>query len=109
MAGSAGLPPPSIEELKSRLGPFCRRHGVARLEVFGSVAQGQARSGSDVDLLITFRKGRHPGLEFFGLQEELEQLLGCPVDLQTRRAAEQDPNPIRRREILQSAQEIYVA
>jgi uncharacterized protein len=109
MPNSAELLPPSVEELKSRLAPFCRRHGIARLEVFGSVAQGQARFGSDVDLLITFRADRHPGLEFFGLQEELEQLLGCPVDLHTRRAAEQDPNPIRRREIFQSVQEIYAA
>lgn len=99
--------PPSIDELKSRLPDFCRSHGIARLEVFGSVARREARSGSDVDLLVTFRPEIRPGLNFFGMQDELEQLLGCSVDLLTRRSVEQGRNPIRRRSILESTEEIY--
>jgi predicted nucleotidyltransferase len=99
--------PPSIAELKSRVPEFCRRHGIARLEVFGSIARGEARSGSDVDLLVTFRPEVHPGLNFFGLQDELELMLGCGVDLLTRRSVEKGENPIRRRSILESTCEIY--
>jgi predicted nucleotidyltransferase len=50
-----GVLPLSLDEIKSRLGPFCLRHGVARLEVFGSLARGESRPGSDIDLLVTFQ------------------------------------------------------
>ncbi len=95
----------SLEDVKSRVAPFCRRHGVARLEVFGSVARGEPHR--DVDLLITFKEGVHPGWDFFDLSKELEGILGCEVDLLTRRSVEQDENPIRRRSILESTREIY--
>jgi hypothetical protein len=56
--------------------------GVAHLSVFGSVARGQAGPDSDVDLLVEL--GRRMGyFEFFTVQERLEALLGCPVDLST--------------------------
>jgi uncharacterized protein len=55
-------------------------HGVSELQVFGSVARGEDRSDSDVDLLAKlpprmslFRLGR--------LQAELEEILGTKVDL----------------------------
>jgi len=101
--------PLSLEYLKSRVAPFCRRHGVARLEVFGSLARGEPHRGSDIDLLVTFRPEVHPGWDFFDLNKELEDILGCEVDLLTRRSVEQDKNPIRRRSILESTREIYAA
>ncbi len=57
-------------------------HGVKSLALFGSVARGEARLDSDVDLLVEF--DRPVGL--FGLvalQLRLEELLGCPVDIGT--------------------------
>ena len=101
--------PPSLSDLKRRLVPFCQSHGVARLEVFGSLARGDAHPGSDIDLLITFRPEVRLGLEFFALQDELEAMLGSRVDLLTRRSVEKDPNPIRRRSILAFTRELYVA
>jgi predicted nucleotidyltransferase len=101
--------PPTLDEIKSRLAPFCQRHGVARLEVFGSLARGEPHPGSDIDLLVTFRPGVHLGWDFFELYEELEGLLGCEVDLLTRRSVEQDQNSIRRRSILESTRDIYTA
>jgi len=91
-----------------RLPAFCRQHGIARVEVFGSLARGEATESSDVDLMITFRPEVHPGLEFFSMQDQLEVLLGCKVDLVTRRAVERSENPIRQRSILESAREIFV-
>jgi len=79
------------------------------LEVFGSFARGEPRRGSDIDLLITFRPEVHLGWDFFELHQELEDVLGCEVDLLTRRSDEQDPNTIRRRSILESTREIYAA
>lgn len=54
--------------------------GVASLAVFGSVARGEARPDSDVDLLVELN--RRMGLfEFAGLKLRLEELLGAKVDL----------------------------
>ena len=99
--------PPTVAELRTRVPELCRRHGICRLEVFGSVARGDAVSGSDVDLLVTFRPDVHPGLNFFSIQDELEQLLNCEVDLLTRRSVERAENSIRRRSILDITLEIY--
>jgi uncharacterized protein len=101
--------PPSLDEIKSRLAPFCRRHRVARLEVFGSLARGEPHGGSDIDLLVTFQPQVHLGWDFFELHKEIEDILGCKVDLLTHRSVEQDENSIRRRSILRSTLEIYAA
>lgn len=101
--------PLSLDEIKSRLAPFCRRHGVARLEVFGSLARGESHRGSDIDLLVTFQPGVSLGWDFFELQTEIEDILGCEVDLLTRRSVERDENAIRRRSILQFTREIYTS
>ncbi len=55
-------------------------HGVKNLRVFGSVARGEDRPGSDVDLLADLP----PGLSLFGLgrvEADLEAILGTRVDL----------------------------
>jgi uncharacterized protein len=101
--------PLALDEIKSRLTPFCQRHGIARLEVFGSLARGEPHPGSDIDLLVTFRPDVHLGWDFYDLHQEIEEILGCEVDLLTRRSVEQDRNSIRRQSILESAREIYAA
>jgi predicted nucleotidyltransferase len=54
--------------------------GVRDLYLFGSVARGEARVDSDVDLLVEF--DRAVGLlQFFRVQRRLSELLGRPVDL----------------------------
>lgn len=59
--------------------------GVRSLEIFGSIARGEAAPESDVDLLVEF--DRAIGLfHFFRVQRRLEQILGCPVDLVMRDA-----------------------
>jgi predicted nucleotidyltransferase len=69
---------------KSVLGAFCRRHGIRRLSVFGSVARGDEGPNSDVDVLVEFDPGRVPG--FFALSDieaDLSRLVGRKVDLNT--------------------------
>jgi uncharacterized protein len=59
-----------------------RRFGVQSLALFGSVARDEATPASDVDLLVGFN--RPVGLfGLFALQNHLEALLGCAVDLGT--------------------------
>lgn len=77
-----------LETLRARLAGgrgLLDQFGVARLDVFGSVALGTATAGSDIDLLVEFT--RPIGLiEFAGLQQALSDLVGGHVDLVTRAA-----------------------
>ncbi|MDP2959545.1 MAG: nucleotidyltransferase family protein [Longimicrobiales bacterium] len=59
-----------------------RRRGVVRAAVFGSAARGEARPESDVDFLVEFEKGRSL-LDLSGLRLDLEEALGCDVDVAT--------------------------
>jgi hypothetical protein len=92
--------------LRQRLRPFCEKHHIRRLEVFGSVARGQAVSGSDMDLLVTFDEPVSTGalLEMAG---EVEELVGTPVDFVLRRSLERSPNRFAREHILSSAVCVY--
>ena len=53
------------------------------MRVFGSVARGEDRPDSDVDFLVEFEPGRGL-LNHAALVEELEQYLGCKVDVVSR-------------------------
>ena len=57
--------------------------GVRRLALFGSVARGEARPDSDVDLLVEFIPGQKSFDRFMALSELLERLVGHPVELVT--------------------------
>ena len=86
---------------------YCRKNGITRLEAFGSIARGEAKRGSDVDLLASF--SRSPGLRFFGMAGEMSQILGAPVHLLTRESVEEMSNPYRKDSILADARVIYHA
>jgi len=59
-----------------------KRLGVKSLALFGSVARQESTPCSDVDLLVEFQ-WPVGFFEFLGLQEYLENLLACKVDLVT--------------------------
>ena len=58
------------------------RRGVSNVRVFGSVARGDAGPDSDIDLLVDFDPTHH-GLDLFGFEREVEELLGHPVEVGT--------------------------
>jgi uncharacterized protein len=71
-----------IHVLHDHQGELAERFGVKSLALFGSTARGAASAASDIDLLVEFNKPI--GLfGFFALQDYLEEILGCPVDLGT--------------------------
>lgn len=71
-----------LQILKQKNAELTNKFGVKSLLLFGSVARNEAVSTSDVDLLVEFnRPVGYFGL--FALQDYLEELLGCPVDLGT--------------------------
>jgi len=73
----------NIEIPSEEVDAFCRRHHVRRLAFFGSVLRDDFTADSDLDILVEFDEGHTPGLAFFGMQEELSDLLGRKVDLNT--------------------------
>ncbi len=97
--------PPTPEAIATLLVGYARENQIARLEVFGSIARGEAQPGSDVDLLVTFSV--NPGSRFFTMETEMTALLGVPVHVLTRESVEQMTNPYRRESILADAREIY--
>lgn len=71
-----------IEIPGEALAELCRKHHVRELALFGSMARGEARPESDIDLLVEFEPDAVVGfIGFAGLQEELTELLGKRVDL----------------------------
>ena len=62
--------------------PVLKRNDVIQAGIFGSVARGENRKKSDIDMLIKF-KGRKSLLDLVGLGMELEELLKMKVDLLT--------------------------
>ena len=99
--------PPPVREIVRRLAPYCRKLGIIRLEIFGSVARGEAQVGSDVDLIATFRE--IPGLSFFSMAEEMSRRLGVPVDLLLAEDVAEMTNPYRNVTIERDRRVIYTA
>jgi len=58
-----------------------KRFGVATIGIFGSFARGEERPGSDVDVLVTFRKGEKSFDHYMGCKFYLEELFNRKVDL----------------------------
>jgi len=75
------------------------RFGVKSLALFGSVVRDEARPTSDVDLLVEF-EGRATFDRYMDLKFYLEQLLGCRVDLVTRKALKPRLRPMVEKEAL---------
>jgi predicted nucleotidyltransferase len=88
---------------------FCRRWNIVRLELFGSALRDDFGPDSDLDFLYVFAPESHIGWRFVDLCEELERLVGRPVDMVSRKAIEASTNPRRKQEILETAQVIYAA
>jgi predicted nucleotidyltransferase len=70
-----------IEKLKPIIIKILKQKGIKKAAIFGSYARGDQKKDSDIDILIEPPKGM--GLEFFGLNLELEKELGLKVDLLT--------------------------
>jgi len=62
----------------------CAQYGARNVRVFGSVARSEADEQSDIDFLVELEPGRTL-FDLEGLQYDLEQLLGCWVDVVTER------------------------
>ena len=76
------MPIDSLHAHRQAILALATQHGARNVRVFGSVARGEDRPDSDVDLLVDVEPGRSL-LDVIALQQDLEVLLGRPVDVQT--------------------------
>jgi uncharacterized protein len=68
-----------------RVDDICEKYGISYLGLFGSMARGEAREDSDVDLLVKFNDSANIGLfELDRIQRDLEMRFGRKVDLVTK-------------------------
>ena len=82
----------TIEEVKQKASPILEQHGVAYAAVFGSLARGEDRPQSDVDILV--RLGRPTGMiGYMRLVESLEEHLQKKVDLVTEESLNKHVRP----------------
>ncbi len=65
------------------------RHGASNVRIFSSVARGEAGPDSDIDVLVDLDTNRSL-LDHAALLVELEELLGCPVDVVTEKGLRED-------------------
>jgi len=87
------------------LASICQKYGISRLEVFGSVARGEARIDSDVDVLYELAPGRHLTWDIELLVDELSELFGRQVDLVSRGSL----HPLIRASVEAQAKALYAA
>lgn len=91
----------TVEMLKDKRKDILRiaaSHGASSLRIFGSMARGEAGPTSDIDVLIDLEPG-HDLLDIVAIKQDLEDLLGCPVDITTEAAI----SPYIREQVLREA------
>lgn len=86
----------SIEEIRQKVVPVAEKHHIFELYLFGSQARGEAIESSDVDLAINSENLR--GLiQLCAFQEDVTDVLACPVDILTLRSLEVErDNPLKK-------------
>jgi len=72
----------ALSQIKPEL---IKRFGVTHLALFGSTVRGEAKEGSDIDIIISF-DGPASSKQYFGAQFLLEDELGLLIDLVTEKA-----------------------
>ena len=97
-----------IRKNEKAIAEACKRFKVKSLHIFGSYADGSNREFNDVDFIVDFERVGFEGAfeQFMGLKEELEAILGLPVDLLTNSRFR---NEVFQQEVERSKRLVYAA
>ena len=82
----------ALKLLREHKPVLVERFGVRSFALFGSTVRNQARTDSDIDILVSF-DGPADWRRYFGMQSYIEDLLGRPVDLVTDKALRRELRP----------------
>ncbi|MCX5672431.1 MAG: nucleotidyltransferase family protein [Planctomycetota bacterium] len=74
--------PAVLKEKREEILRIAARRGAYNVRIFGSVARGEADDASDLDVLVDMEGGRSL-MDLGGLLMDLQDLLGCKVDVVT--------------------------
>ena len=74
----------TLQSRRNDILSLAARHGARNVRIFGSVARGEARPDSDVDILVDMEPGRSL-FDLGGLLYDLQMLLGVEVDVVTEK------------------------
>ena len=67
---------------RNKIAAFCRKHGIRRFSLFGSVLRDDFGPDGDVDVVVEFRPDVRFGLfELVDMQDELSQIVGRKADI----------------------------
>jgi len=70
----------NIKKIKQKILPILQDYGVKKVGLFGSCVRGKMKEGSDIDILVEIKKDISL-LDFVGLKQKIEEVLGSKVDL----------------------------
>ena len=87
-----------LKDKREKVLRIAASHGARNVQVFGSLARGEVRPDSDLDILVKLDPGRSL-LDIIAIKQDLEDLLGCQVDVVTEAAI----SPYIREQVLKEA------
>jgi uncharacterized protein len=87
-----------LQDKRDEILRIAARHGARDVRVFGSLARGEAGPDSDIDILVRLDPGRSL-LDIVAIKQDIEDLIGCEVDVVTEAAI----SPYIRAEVLREA------
>lgn len=76
----------SLQEKREEILSLATKHGAFNIRIFGSVARGEDTENSDIDFLIDYDLTKTSPWFPGGLLMDLEELLGCKVDVVTEKS-----------------------
>ncbi|HWJ97414.1 MAG TPA: nucleotidyltransferase family protein [Acidimicrobiales bacterium] len=88
-----------VESKRDEIRAAVQRHRGRSVAVFGSVARGDETESSDIDFLVEFEPGSSL-FDLLHLSEELERLLGVPVDVVSAGGLKDRDDHIRREAVV---------
>jgi len=98
----------TVQQLKADFSPFCKKHRIQSLAVFGSMARGTATAESDLDLLADPAPGT-PVDAILEMAGEAEEIAGRPVDFVLLPSLSMAANPEKTKRILSDAVVLYAS
>lgn len=75
----------TLKEKRNQILTIAKRYGAGKVRIFGSIARGEGKQDSDLDMLVELEPGRSL-LDIIAIKQDLEDLLDCKVDVVTEAA-----------------------
>jgi len=88
----------TLKEKRDQIFTIARQYGARNVRIFGSIARGEGKRDSDLDVLVDLEPGRSL-LDIIAIKQDLEDLLNTKVDVVTEAAV----SPYIRDEVLRQA------